>query len=592
MRESTYLQYSEKIGLAVCDQEPASGWTLIGHGPVSYSEKQLSQYNINAIIAPFGDGRQITKSIEVPLPIGTIELQQLRRSWYQNELREDYKRSNQVENRSVQINTGDHELVSLGEIWRSSASGGALDSLRKSQYLKFKARYKNKNINLYVPCVEIFRFYYSPSSNFSIAAFSEKPASKALYNPTNREATSERAIELGIPCVTLRKSIEDSCAPYVSRIALDEYAEKHFNKIWIDTIHDRKQNPDKYLVCYPPLNQNTRWHIDGVAHGDGFFVTQIKACFGKFPFISVLYDRDNNTSGKRTKPPEKILKVEYKKPVIKNKKPGKPRAAVGDNPMPSIYTEPLLLEVLDNNPIFPYLDDTRVEKVIKGFLLDESKQTIRVLTGKEVIEHLTTALASGTLNNKNIGQLKITRLKESIGASMSIYEVMPELNRILQEAEVGEVYLYYFNDEPHPSFPEASIVPYDKYEKHKNLCFSREADETAYFQCDEDKQFLRPMAVFKILFNSSAYYLLEFLSDDGFTPEKISSLMFTGYSEFEPDNLINNEIRKFDTYGQKWKKLTINQPPKPSSSFAHRFVHKSKTDVEKKAVHIFKALKK
>jgi len=616
LRKEIYAKYSIELATKICDIDPSVPWSILGVGPFSTgSENQQSEPVFDVVVAPIrGEKPNLNEAITRQFPIGCIEFFQLRRSWFRGDLSEEHFRSNSVAEAYVQFDTGKYDIVPLGHLWEGEFENEAIDTLKGVKYLTFDGLIRRKQVRLAVPCSEILRFYYSPSSNFVSATLSGKTAREAIFNPENREAAQRKADKRGFDCVTLRKSIEDLCAPYVGRLALCGYAEKSFDSIFPLTQANPLENPGRYLICRPPLNQKTSWDIDGIQIGDTFFVTRIKRCFGDFPFKQILFDRDNNRMGNRKKEPKETKVIKKKEPVFnegeeENKNGGGANDDAGDNesnkpllddtPAPSIYVDPVQLEILDGNPIFSYLDleDVGVQKVIKATILNEDIKTITIYDGTQIIDKLTTTAASGGLGNKNIGQLKLIRLRRNEGQEhdFTIYDVMAELESILLEEETGDVSLYYLNGEVHSELEFATVVPFGDY-KNEKLCFVSESDKANYFAKDLGEKFnsryLRPMVCYRITYMETYYYFLEFLSANGLSADNTSSLFFSNFSHDEPNELIENEIKKFDEFGSRWKSSTVRSAPEPSSLFAHRFVHRKNTDIEKKVALIFKELKR
>lgn len=614
MRKEIYTKYSLELATKICDIDSSVPWTILGVGSLSTgSENQQSEPVIDVVVAPIrGIKPDLEASIIRQFPIGCIEFFQLRRSWFRGELSEEHFRSNNVSEAYVQFDTGKYKIVTLGELWDGEFSGDVIDKLKGIRYLTFEGVIKRKKVSLAVPCSEILRFYYSPSSNFVSATLSGKTAREVIFNPENREATQKKADDRGFDCVTLRKSIEDFCAPYVGRLALCDYAEKSFDSIFLLTQANPLENPDHYLICRPPLNQKTSWDIDGIQIGEIFFVTRIKRCFGDFPFKQVLFDRDNNRMGKRKKEPKETKVIKKKEPVFGESKDCSENGGdtnedapdnenhkplLEDTPTPSIYVDPVQLEVLEGNPIFNYLDfeGVDVQKVIKATILNEDVRTITIYDGTQIIDKLTTTPASGGWGNDNIGQVKLVRLRRHEGQEhdFTIYDVMVELESILLEEETGDVSLYYLNGEVHSELEFATVVPYYDY-KNEKLCFISESDKANYFAKDlgekSNSKYLRPMVCYRIHYMETYYYFVEFLSANGLSADNTSSLFFSSFSPDCEGELIENEIKKFDQFGSKWKTCTVGSDPEPSSLFAHRFVHRKSTDVEKKVALILREL--
>ncbi len=599
MRKNIYEEFSEKVAIAICDKNPEYSWTILGHGSLVYSEKQSTQHNINTIVAPIIEGKvKLNKTTLVPMPVGAVEVLRLRQTWSRGVLASKNERSKGVRDRKVFLSTAEFECVELGLLWNIDGTvSEALNQLARTKYLVFSAKCRGRSIRLNVPCSEIFRFYYSPTTNFALAALSGDCAEKCLYNPRNRDASALEAARKGIPCITLRKSIEDVTAPYVARVATCSYAEASFNNIFADIFHSPQKNPNMVFSCVPPLAQETSWDVDGVEVGDDFFVCQIKSCYGEFPFNRVLFDRDNNTGGRRTRPPDEEILLEQADPqFLENGETGG-TTTLADAVSPTISVASVVVEGEFEKPMFPGLRGVPVEKVLKAVIEDETTRTITVLSGEALIEYVTTAAASGEIGNQNIGQIKIqqsgiidedTPNHEKI---VSIYEILIALDKHLKSSKLGRAQLLIYRKQRHPKSKIASVVPYYNY-NDELLCFTDKKNIDKYFESGQDSYFLRPMAFVVIKYQNIIYYMIEFLASDGISYDGKSTLFFSELSAKFNEELVESEIKKFDLFGRSWSKETIGAKPLPSSKLAHKFKHNYRSDVERKVDLILKKLEK
>jgi hypothetical protein len=138
---------------------------------------------------------------------------------------------------------------------------------------------------LIVPSVEIARFYYLTSTQLTreILTGGLDHTPNRVYDPEKGSGPNEA----GACHVHLRRSIRDTDAPIVARIAFDEAADRAARNIhaWIIRNFD---TCGRYVVdAVPPFDDTTTWHVHGKwikpARVWHFLVYWIESCSAPFP---------------------------------------------------------------------------------------------------------------------------------------------------------------------------------------------------------------------------------------------------------------------------------------------------------------------
>lgn len=593
-------RYVSKIALAIGD-ESFSSWTVVGHGGLSYSSKQSGEFNISLIIAPVEDGITLfEKSVSTELPVGAIEMYQLRKTWHKNQVSQELYRMPPRNNIEFSIQPDDYEIIELGDVWSTETNNPLMKTLLGSKYLKYQYYQGDVKQCLYVPCVEVLRFYYASSSSFVKQAFSGKKATERLYNPKKDRTFTK----FGYHFITLRKEVTNVDAPFIARIAFDDYARRQFENIYPKSAHD-PDNPGKYIICTPPLSTYTRWSVNGVKKDNGFFVTRINSCSGEFPFSKLIFDRDNNNQGERDEPPEEIRKIQKKIPVFKNGEdkegsndeptdPGSDQEEplLGDHGSPSVDVIPLIFEPDEESPIFSGLEFTDLDKIKKLKLRDPTTKTVIEYVGVEVIRKLSTLDTSGS-KNEDTAQLKINRstdteIDEDV---ISIHDVIFHLNQLLEKNELNIFHYTLYRDLEHPDHTQLTVPPVNLKDLRKDILFTNVKMYEAEFYHTESLSCLRPIALFTLQHKGVFFYFIEFLSQNGRSHDSLSSLLFSEAASVYSDDFIDQQLILFSEHGRTYKKEATNNSAS-TAFFAHRFTHSSKTNAEKRAKYIFDILLK
>ncbi|MBV34187.1 MAG: hypothetical protein CMP47_01750 [Rickettsiales bacterium] len=592
--------YLQNISLAIGDSRYPT-WTTIGYGSLKSGDVNESEPLLKLIAAPLVDNETIIHEAKFfELPIGGIELYQLRQAWHQKQRSDYYYRKPKHENLAFYIQADQFEIVELGSIidLPELKANPVIADLAKSKYLQYRITHNHVTKSLYVPCVEVFRFYYSSSTSLAQQAFSGKKAEECLFNP---KYTYEKFNQ---HFLMLRSRVRNIDAPFVGRIAFDTYALRAFENIYEKSFHSTDNSTDKHLICYPPLNQVTRWNINCINRKEGIFVTHILSCAGEFPYHNLIFNRDNNNqSGIRDTPITKLRYITNSRPQLVEGGPGDsadPLSSpdpedtfgplLGNFPPPAINLTPLVFESDVNNPVFEGLQDSRIDQVKKMYLVNPETKTIVIYTDSEVIEALSTAKGSG-LFNKRTFQLSVIRDHEdNIDKSIeSIFDVIPFVNQKLQSMKLDDFQSTLLFNTSHPLYPHTTVLPVLVPDIKKSLIFPDSYYERQYYENERHSQYLRPIALFTLIYNGYYFYLIEFLSYDGSTHAGISTLFFSEFSPHYSEDFIVQQLSIYSRFGQSYKSRAMDFE-ESTARFAHRFTHPKNTDMERKAQHIYDTL--
>jgi hypothetical protein len=589
-------KYSKKVAVAICGADNHNAWTIIGHGPIKQSPHRSSEQNISVIIAPMSDHQSVNiqESISVNLPIGGLDFYQRRRSWFKNEVSAEYYRSSKYYY-DFRFDPTNYRIVALGDLYEFSdklynGHNTSIDELLSSKYLIFDSFISGgKKRQLYVPCTEILRFYYTSSSSFIKQVFSGKKATECLFNP-QRDRTYK---SLYYDFLTLRSTVCDVDAPFVGRVAFNDYSRKCFESIFTDTFIN-PDNPDHYPLCVPPLYEPTQWRVYGVSKGDSFFVTQIVSCSGSFPFEKILFGRDNDNRGNGNENAD-TLTLNIKSPpnyTTQKDDNSEDGPLLDDTPEPTVEVEPLLVEIEDEAPVFSALQGKDVDKIHKVTVKHKDKRTITVHQGSSAITKLATSDQSGSAHNSHIQKLIVERKDRNTleNAFISIYDIVPVINKKLTDSDTGSLELRFLNDEPHPIYPLASIFPYTENSPNNSLAFTNSHKQKEFKRLHSQK-FLRPIVIFEIKYNDIYYYIIEFLHENGKSHDGKSMLIFSEASKEEAtDQSIVAQIHLFGENQLSWKRNTVNSE-RSTAKFAYKCRHTIEGDAERKADLILNIIK-
>jgi len=152
-----------------------------------------------------------------------------------------------------------------------------------------------------IPCSEIFRFYYGPTSKLSTVLLNGNWLTKrAKYVSAKASqinlATREAYVQLG-------KSADDIERREIARMLFDPIARDEANSILPRAIA-QKNGDDLPLIIRPPFEGETRLQVRGLRYTIGghdvFLVSRIERCSGPLPWDVLLYNRDNPGTQGRT----------------------------------------------------------------------------------------------------------------------------------------------------------------------------------------------------------------------------------------------------------------------------------------------------
>lgn len=375
---------------------------VIGFGSVRFERLGEGIVEIEVVLAPFSEGKvHFSKAISMFINIANLgflasrmKIQQgclhsrvvenqygLRLHFPTSVLKPDLVKTKAIP--SIESIYGD-EFESLGGLADSYACKIPASRLDIGQ-----------DIEVYVPCSELLRFYL-PHTSLVDAALSGEDANKCLYNPETPKTRSSKAT------IQLRPSIPDICAPHVGRYCYDAYAAEIFQRVFTDTVYGDGMSSNQYLRIYPPLRGDCDWLVEGQELEPGvLFISGIYRCDAPFPFDDLLFGRDND--GRTPEDRERPTDINYfpiKQAVFENEQDlTEPLVhALNGNADLQIETLDIHFDFEDDSPSFGYLENTVVKKVEKGAVQNPDSMNIKYYAGSELV---TGIALSGHLSHEN-----------------------------------------------------------------------------------------------------------------------------------------------------------------------------------------------
>lgn len=624
MNRNQRRDYINQVALLLPKSEKYKHWVIIGHGAVSTSEKQQKEQVVEIIWAPYFEKTNTLKYSESRVTknlIGGFDLYKRRSTWrYASQPQGKFFEPLISEPSLYSFSSESSKLMSLADILEAkklnqfidlSSDSEAISTLMQSKYIQYDAVSKGISRKIYVPCTEILRFYYGSSSGLLKAIFRADEPEKSLYNPKNTSISA-----YGVHTVHLRKGIYDIDAPFVARIAFDEYAKRRFSEFHSLTFIEQIDSVNKYPICLPPVRGRLNWKVQGQPLGHDLIVTRINQCGGGFPFEHLIFGRDNDNRGIRTRAPDKRIPIKRKrkkyseepKPEAETdsssqsndeKQEGTP-PRLEDTLAPTIYTDPLILDSSDIPPDdveYTEFKKIKVDKAIKLELINQSTQTFTVYEDEEVISMLSTAEPEQGENNQNIGKLNTIRSYEGFNqdppkpseekASVPLFNVMPLVHQtISQDSEDNEVSLEYLFEAKHHLVKAATYIPYSCDRKKYDLSFASKVKRDDFIDggC-KDARCYRPALYYQILFKEKAFYMIEIVDLDGLAPVGISTMIFTENKSVFDDDFAYKQVVLFDEGRNQWSKNALALKEKV---FARKKSHFRKDNLEQTAENIIK----
>lgn len=618
MNKKQYREYLDQISLSLPKSEVYKHWAILGHGRVLASEKQPEEQVMEVIWAPYSEDSNklnIKESRVAKNMIGGMDLYKRRTTWRSgSEPRGKFYAPNISRGVGCSFLSQSAKLVTLRDVLSQTgksrfiekfSDNSAIASLLKSKYIHYEVDSGKRPWSLYVPCSEIVRFYYGSSSGLLKAAFKGGNPEKVLYNPEKTFIS-----DYGIHTVHLRKGIYDVDAPYVGRVAFDSFAKNKFLEIHSHTFTEQGRPENHFPICFPPIQGRLTWKVQGELVNGDVIVTRITQCNGGFPFEHLIFGRDNDNRGIRTRAPDEYIPIKRKRNVLKNTENSNedenenpsdeptPPILDGTN-SPTIYTDPLILNNIDEpfgESEFTEFQNIKVDKAVKLEIIDQSRQRYIVYEGEQVIEQLSTAAAKHGAHNLDVGKLNILRsygMHESDDKSatsenvVQMYDVMVLVRQILLgESDKNEVSLEYLFDEKHHISMASTYIPYEVGRKKYDLSFSSTDHRDEFIEGGyKNIRLYRPAQYFYISYKGIAIYLIEIVSNDGLSPVGISTMIFSEKKDIFDDDFAYQQVLLFDNARIQWPKNAKKQ-----GVYARRKTHIKKDDREKVAEKIVKVI--
>lgn len=394
--------------------------TILGFGRLGLSHLSDEKVSVDVILAPVIDGKRcLEQAHRLSVNVSNLGFLAARMPIIDKVLR-----GREVKNQfSIRVDLPCNykpSLVSLSDLpirikWFPPSFREKFSDFFDSSFMTAEAtRLDTKEeVNIFVPCSEILRFYF-PHTSLVEAAFSGEAAEKALYNPEINTLKDDR------PFVQLRKKIPDICAPHIARIRHSGYAEKIFNRIYTDSIHSVPpfSSGERLLKVYPPIQGKVDWVVEATELECGsLLISGIYQCDASFPFDELLFGRDNDgRSPLGREKPSQINYIPLKKAVFP------PGSSVEDPQSPlSVSLDGMAeaqIETLDiefdfeqDAPNFGGLSELPVKKIEKAAVKDPETMNVRVYVGEEAIAGV---VSSGYLKSDN--KDKFARAEISTGS--------------------------------------------------------------------------------------------------------------------------------------------------------------------------------
>lgn len=157
---------------------------------------------------------------------------------------------------------------------------------------------KNTVEKIIIPCVEVLRFYYASSSQLTRILINGQLAQETT-KPYN---TAKSSLNNGSGYIHLHKTIPDTDAPHVARLAFDKYAENQAVNIYDSGVGSLDKIGNFFIDAKPPFQGKTLLKLEGkfvkssktTDNTWNFLVFEIKSCSYPFPFSELTFGRDND----------------------------------------------------------------------------------------------------------------------------------------------------------------------------------------------------------------------------------------------------------------------------------------------------------